>query len=79
MKIESPIKRRVSRQIFVGTVPVGGGFGRIVKWGKQPLDLSASAYYNVEKPIPEIAQGPNVDNQGESWTLRLQFQLMFPK
>ncbi len=25
MKIESPIKRRVSRQIFVGNVPVGGG------------------------------------------------------
>ena len=24
MKIESPIKRRVSRQIFVGNVPVGG-------------------------------------------------------
>ncbi len=25
MKVESPIKRRVSRQIFVGKVPVGGG------------------------------------------------------
>ena len=24
MKIESPIRRRVSRQIFVGDVPVGG-------------------------------------------------------
>lgn len=61
------------------TVPVGGGFGRIVKWGKQPLDLSASAYYNVEKPVPQIAQGPNLENQGESWTLRLQLKLLFPK
>jgi (E)-4-hydroxy-3-methylbut-2-enyl-diphosphate synthase len=24
MKVQSPIKRRVSRQIFVGNVPVGG-------------------------------------------------------
>lgn len=61
------------------TIPVGGGFGRIVKCGKQPLDLSAQAFYNVEKPIPEIAEGPNLANQGEAWTLRLQVKLLFPK
>jgi len=61
------------------TVPIGGGFGRIVKWGKQPLDLSASAYYNVEKPVPEIVEGPNLENQGDTWTLRLQLKLLFPK
>ena len=61
------------------TIPLGGGFGRIVKWGKQPLDLSAQAFYNVEKPVPEISEGPNLTNQGESWTLRLQLKLLFPK
>ena len=61
------------------TVPLGGGFGRIVKWGKQPLDLSMQAFYNVEKPTPRIAQGPNLENQGETWTLRLQLKLLFPK
>ena len=61
------------------TIPLGGGFGRIVKWGKQPLDLQMQAFYNVEKPIPAIAQGPNLQNQGETWTLRLQLKLLFPK
>ena len=61
------------------TIPLGGGFGRIVKWGKQPLDLSAQAFYNVEKPIPEIGQGPNLANEGDTWTLRLQLKLLFPK
>lgn len=61
------------------TIPVGGGFGRIVKWGKQPLDLSMQAFYNVEQPEPLIAEGPNVENQGETWTLRLQLKFLFPK
>jgi hypothetical protein len=61
------------------TVPLGGGFGRIVKWGKQPLDLSMQAFYNVEKPTPRVAQGPNLENQGDTWTLRLQLKLLFPK
>lgn len=61
------------------TVPLGGGFGRIVKWGKQALDLSMQAFYNVEKPAPAIAQGPNLENQGETWTLRLQLKFLFPK
>ncbi len=61
------------------TVPVGGGFGRITKIGKQPVDLSLQAYYNVEQPLPEIAQGPNLENQGDVWTLRLQLKFLFPK
>ena len=61
------------------TVPLGGGFGRIVRWGKQPLDLSMQAFYNVEKPKPRIADAPNLQNQGETWTLRLQLKLLFPK
>lgn len=61
------------------TVPVGGGFGKIIKWGKQPVDLSLSGYYNVEQPNPLAGQGVNVDNQGEAWTIRFQIKLLFPK
>jgi hypothetical protein len=61
------------------TVPIGGGFGRIIKWGSQPMDLSMQAFYNVEKPTPRIADAPNLQNQGETWTLRLQLKLLFPK
>jgi hypothetical protein len=50
-------------------VPLGGGFGRIIP-GKPPLNVSLTAYYNVVKP----------DNlPAGDWTLRLQFQLMFPR
>ena len=61
------------------TVPVGGGAGKIMKWGKQPVDLSVAAFYNVEQPAPLVAQAPNLDNQGEVWTLRIQLKLLFPK
>ena len=61
------------------TVPVGGGFGKVTKWGKQPVDLSLAAFYNVEQPNPLVGQGVNLDNQGETWTLRLQLKLLFPK
>jgi len=50
------------------TVPVGGGFGKLVKIGKQPVNMKLEYYYNVEKPkaAPE---------QSVSFT----FQLLFPK
>ena len=50
------------------TVPFGGGLGKIFRIGKQPLNATAQAYYNVEKP----ANGPD-------WQLRLQLQFLFPK
>ena len=50
------------------TIPIGGGIGQIMRWGKVPVNLQASLYYNVEKP----------DNAGD-WQMRLQAQLMFPK
>ena len=50
------------------TVPIGAGVGKIFSIGKQPINMSTHAYYNVEKP----------DNVGD-WTLRIQFQFMFPK
>jgi hypothetical protein len=50
------------------TVPFGGGFGKIFRIGKQPMNAQVQAFYNVEKP----------DN-GPDWTLRLQLQFLFPK
>ena len=50
------------------TVPFGGGVGKVTKFGKQPVNLSAQAYYNVEKP-----------QFGADWQLRLQMQFLFPK
>jgi hypothetical protein len=52
------------------TVPVGGGFGRLIRIGKLPVNLSAQAFDNVVKPDDD----PTAD-----WTLRLQVQFLFPK
>jgi len=52
----------------VWTAPFGGGVGRIMKLGFQPVNLSAEFYGNAVHPA------------GTSpWTLRLQFVLLFPK
>lgn len=50
------------------TVPLGGGIGHIFHLGKLPLNSQIGAYYNVVRP-----------DDGPSWQLRLQVQLMFPK
>jgi hypothetical protein len=52
------------------TVPVGGGFGRLIRLGRLPVNLQAQAFYNVVKPD----EAPTAD-----WTLRLQVQFLFPK
>jgi len=49
-------------------VPLGLGIGQIMRFGKQPVNLQAAAYYNVERP----------DNAAR-WQLRLQMQFLFPK
>ncbi len=61
------------------TIPIGGGVGKIMKWGNQNVDLKVQGYYNVEKPSPLVGQGANLDNQGETWTLTIQLKLLFPK
>jgi hypothetical protein len=50
------------------TVPVGGGIGKVWKFGGPPINTQIQAFYNVEKPpgSPE-------------WQLRIQVQLLFPK
>ena len=50
------------------TVPFGGGVGKIVRIGKLPLNLQLQAFYNVVKP-----------ELGEEWSMRFQFQFLFPK
>lgn len=50
------------------TVPIGAGFGRVFKVGKQPLNMQMGAYYNVEKP-----------DGAADWNIRFQLQFMFPK
>ncbi len=49
-------------------IPLGMGIGQVMKIGKQPVNIQASAYYNVERP----------DNAAK-YQIRLQIQLMFPK
>ena len=55
------------------TVPVGGGFGRVFVLGKQPINASLSAYYNVVKP--EVGGQTLLGD----WTIRAQVQFLFPK
>jgi hypothetical protein len=50
------------------TVPVGGGIGKIFHFGRLPVNMQISAYYNVVKP-----------DDGPNWQLRAQVQFMFPK
>jgi hypothetical protein len=52
----------------VWTIPVGGGVGKVFKIGKQSLNGTVAAFYNVTKP--EI---------GPDWTLRLVVSLLFPE
>jgi len=50
------------------TVPMGGGVGRIMKLGFQPVNLLAQLYGNTVHPTG-----------ASSWGMRLQIQFLFPK
>lgn len=50
------------------TVPLGGGFGRVFPIGRQPVNTSLQAFYNVEHPTG-----------GPEWSIRWNFQLLFPQ
>jgi hypothetical protein len=52
----------------VWTVPFGGGVGRIMKLGFQPVSINVQAYGNAVH-VPGAS----------SWTVRAQFSLLFPK
>jgi len=52
----------------VWTVPFGGGVGRIMKIGNQPVNIQAEFFGNAKHPT------------GDSpWGMRLQIALLFPK
>jgi hypothetical protein len=50
------------------TVPIGGGVGKIVGFGKLPVNIYAQLFRNVESP-----EGTT------NWSARFQIQLLFPK
>jgi hypothetical protein len=52
----------------VWTVPFGGGIGRIMKFGNQPVNLQAQFYGNAKYP-----------RVGSPWSMRLQLAFLFPK
>ena len=49
-------------------VPLGGGFGRLMRIGKLPVNTSVQTFYHVEHPT-----------NGADWSFRFQVQLLFPK
>ena len=49
-------------------VPVGAGGGKLMFWGKLPVNVQAQAYAFVEKP-----------DLGPDWQLRVQVQVLLPK
>ena len=50
------------------TVPIGGGVGKILHFGRLPVNMQVSGYYNVARP-----------DYVANWQIRAQVQLMFPK
>jgi hypothetical protein len=59
---------RAPDDMGVWTVPFGGGVGRIMKIGFQPVNISAQFYGNAVHPAGT-----------SSWGFRFQFVLLFPK
>ncbi|MBI5447516.1 MAG: neuromedin U [Gammaproteobacteria bacterium] len=53
----------------VWTVPVGGGFGRVFLMGKQAVNTSLQAFYNVKQP----------ELTGPAWSVRFVFTFLFPE
>ena len=49
-------------------IPIGGGFGKIVKTGGPPLNMNLQGYYNAVNPT-----------QGSDWQLRCTVTLLFPR
>ena len=50
------------------TVPLGGGFGKLMRWGDQAVNMNLQLYYSVERPA-----------NASDWQLKFTFQLLFPK
>lgn len=50
------------------TIPVGGGVGKIFRFGQMPVDMRLSAYWLVEAP-----------ESAPDWYTEFQVKLLFPK
>jgi hypothetical protein len=50
------------------TVPVGGGFGKALRLGEQPIKLDVDAYYNAIRPKAG----------NETWLLQVTLTFVFP-
>jgi hypothetical protein len=50
------------------TVPFGGGVGKLVRFGKLPVDFKGQGFVNVEKP-----------KNAADWSLQFQVKFLFPK
>jgi len=50
------------------TVPFGGGIGRLMRFGKLPVDFKLQAFGNVEKP-----------KGGPDWSMMFAVKFLFPK
>ena len=50
------------------TIPIGGGIGKLVRFGNQPVDFKLQGFYNAEKP-----------DGAADWTMQFQFKFLFPK
>ena len=50
------------------TVPLGGGGGRLMRFGKQPVDFKLMGYWHAEKP-----------QFGADWYTQFTVKFLFPK
>ena len=50
------------------TIPFGLGVGRLVRFGKQPVDFKVQPFWYAEKP-----------KNGPDWALQIQVKFLFPK
>jgi hypothetical protein len=50
------------------TIPLGGGIGKVMRFGGKPVDLRLSAYWNVE-----------ATQSAPDWFIEFQIKLLFPK
>lgn len=50
------------------TIPIGGGIGKLVRFGNQPVDFKLQGFGNVEAP-----------DGGPEWSIMFAVKFLFPK